>query len=325
MVCLEKNQANCTKGGIMDSVNWGRVAAGLFVILVIAVGANLVLWQRTKDPSPDVATHGTGPVPVEVEPIPDQAAPVESPATGTADITPENPDATVPVTEPAQPQPPEPPDTHAAVQTETLGEVVYHAPGTYGSEVAGLDYSWELRFVDESAQWDWGMANADAANACQDALRAHMGQRPQWYGLQKADMVLHDPPFNFDPFGSPVNGEAFAYPLPADATIPDSGAVHVNCFNTHHMTDRHDDGEFSCTVLPLWGHVGTEQAASNLSAALGMAMATMLAYGIYQEEAIKSRHWLLETTWEQPPYLFPYYADTSVPAGEGPCRLTPAS
>ena len=66
-------------------------------------------------------------------------------------------------------------------------------------------------------------------------------------------------------------------------------------------------------------------AAYRLNGTLAQALATYLGYAIYQEEAIKARHWELEGTWDRPPYLYPRDA-AGEPAGEGPCpRLTPVA
>ena len=62
-------------------------------------------------------------------------------------------------------------------------------------DLPGLDYEWDLVFEDQSALWDWDIPDH---GACHDALRAHLGYRPEWYGLRKATVVLRDPSPDFD-------------------------------------------------------------------------------------------------------------------------------
>ena len=226
---------------------------------------------------------------------------------------------------PPRPAPQEPapaaPDTVesepvAAIPDEAPSGIVYRAPGTY-PDVPGLDYDWELVFEDQSARWDWSVADE---GACYDALRAHLGNRPKWYGLRRATVILKDPAPDFDWSDMPQGSVHFPRIVAWESGLPEDGAlVHVGCRNANFMTPRHDAGEFVCAVHPLWGHTGAPEAAHRLHGALAQALATYLGYAVYQEEAIKARHWELEDTWAQLPYLYPRDETTGEPAGEGPC------
>ena len=204
----------------------------------------------------------------------------------------------------------------ATIPDETPSGVVYHAPGTY-PDATGLDYDWDLLFTDESIQWDWTIA--DPAG-CYDALRAHLGKRPKLYGLWQATVILKDPSPYFDWNHMSQGSVYFPRTVAWESGLPEDGALmHVGCRNANFMTPRHDAGEFVCEVHPLWGHTGSPEAANRLNGALAQALATYLGYAVYQEEAIKARHWEMEDTWAQPPYLYPRDPATGEPAGEGPC------
>ena len=203
-----------------------------------------------------------------------------------------------------------------AIPDEAPSGVVYHAPGTY-PDATGLDYDWDLVFEDQSAWWDWTIPDPDS---CYDALRAHLGKRPRWYGLRQTTVILKDPASDFDWSRMPQGSVHFPRAVAWESGLPEDGAmVHVGCRNANFMTPRHDAGEFVCEVHPLWGHAGTSEAANRLNGALAQALATYLGYAVYQEEAIKARHWEMEDTWAQPPYLYPRDTATGEPAGEGPC------
>ena len=223
---------------------------------------------------------------------------------------------------PAAPKTPVPavPDAapRAMSDAPASAAVDYRVPDTYPRDVPGLDYEWELVFEDQSTRWDWTVADE---GACYDALRVHLGKRPQLYGLRQATVILQDPSPDYDWDDLMHQGVVhFPRTVAWESGMPADGAmVHVGCRNANHMTPRHDAGEFVCEVHPLWGHTGTRQAAHRLHGALAQALATYLGYAIYQEEAIKARHWEREDTWAQPPYLYPRDPVTGEPTGEGPC------
>ena len=70
-----------------------------------------------------------------------------------------------------------------------LQRVEFWAPGTY-ADAPGLDYDFEIAWVDRSVEWDWTLKNQDGG--CYDALRAFMGPLPAQHGIRKYEIALTD-------------------------------------------------------------------------------------------------------------------------------------
>ena len=69
----------------------------------------------------------------------------------------------------------------AATPTPSTGlqRVEFWPPGTY-ADAPGLDYDFEIQWIDRSVEWDWTLKDQDAG--CYDALRAFMGPLPAQHG-----------------------------------------------------------------------------------------------------------------------------------------------
>ena len=76
-----------------------------------------------------------------------------------------------------------------ATPTAGLQRVEFFAPGTYAG-APGLDYEFEIAWVDRSLEWDWVLKNQDGG--CYDALRAFMGPLPAQHGVRKYEIALTD-------------------------------------------------------------------------------------------------------------------------------------
>ena len=68
---------------------------------------------------------------------------------------------------------------------------MWYPPGFYARTLPGLDYEWDLVWTDNSAVWDWEIADAQG---CYDALRVYLGELPRQHGVKKYEITLADIP-----------------------------------------------------------------------------------------------------------------------------------
>ena len=208
---------------------------------------------------------------------------------------------------------------------ESASPYVWHAPGTYDRDLPGLDYDFELVFTDISVMWDWTVR--DFAG-CYDALRVHMGEVPEEFGLQRMELRLAD---SFISEEGDVNWKEFhwrendiyfspqaavAVPWlewpnwdPAALPHPDLAVVQYGCY-------LQPDELAVCDIVPWWGN----SHSIHVNAAAARAMANTVMYMSNNALANRYRSRLHERVLQADAYLFPLL-DTRVgnPAGQGPC------
>lgn len=202
--------------------------------------------------------------------------------------------------------------------------ILYHAPGSYGRSLPGLDYDFELVLGDDSTMWNWRMREPAA---CYDALRAHMAEIPREIGLKRLEVRLSDP--------VEVDGEglvdmefsaSYSYPdvdwSPIfDGTMayedrgklhPDLASVRMRCYDS--PRGRPDDDVF-CRIYPNWGNsnsIHLDAAVNILLADTAGQMSQLAKANQYHRQNF---HKLQANA-----YVVPLIDDGSGdPAGFGPC------
>ena len=218
----------------------------------------------------------------------------------------------------AWPCPDVPGDPEHTVREVTGLPVTYHAPGTYDrSEHPGLAYDFELVLEDRSGIWDWQMRDFEG---CYDALRVHMGDAPEKFGLKRLEVHLYDPIFGKememdDLAREQIRGMRFEktplvpQPRPEPDYLPDTGVVKLRCFA---VRNRPAD-DVLCGLFPTRGNSGS----INLDAALNLALASTAGHMSRQSRAYQY-FWENHNNLPYIPYLYPMLANGN-PAGRGPC------
>lgn len=202
--------------------------------------------------------------------------------------------------------------------TEVTGlPVIYHAPGTYDrSEHPGLAYDFELIIEDRSGMWHAHMRDF---KGCYDALRVHMGDAPEKFGLTRLEIHVLDPIFGKememdDLAREQIWGMRFeknpAVPQPrSQPEHPDVAFVKLRCFDDRNRADEH----VVCGLFPQRGNSGS----IHLDAAVNQALAGSAGYMSRQTRAYQY-FWNDRNNLPYIPYLYPALADGN-PAGRGPC------
>ena len=209
-------------------------------------------------------------------------------------------------------------------------------PAEVRQDLPGLDYEWELVFTDDSAAWDWRVADFPG---CYDALRVFLGDLPRTYGLRRAEIILSDTVRSdfFDWEGDPAGFQrrvgtyapgTVAYdretlgPLWPDwhaGNLPHPDFAFVSGVCTH-WPDRTgvDNGEFTCTLHPVWGQPDSAYLNGVASAGVARALGSIL----FGEDVARDNLDWQDRAWPHTIYLYPQDARNQ-PAGQGPClRLT---
>ncbi len=260
------------------------------------------------------------------QPQPQPAASAPQPAVGGACQTPLGPRPCISI-----PDFPERghPNTPIGPIVESASPYVWHAPGTYERDLPGLDYDFELVFTDISVMWDWTVRDFEG---CYDALRVHMGEVPQEFGMQRMELRLADTFIWVHPNGDTYENwkefhwrendiyfspqAAVAVPWlewpnwdPAALPRPDVAVVQYGCY-------LQPDELAVCDIVPWWGN----SHSIHVNAAAARAMANTVMYMSNNALANRYRSRLHERVLQADAYLFPLL-DTRVgdPAGHGPC------
>ena len=259
------------------------------------------------------ATEQVQPQPVAESPAPQpQPAPI---ASGQPCITPwGNP----------HPCPHIPDHPERAIQSVSGVPILYHAPGSYGRDLPGLDYDFELVLGDDSTMWSWHMREPAA---CYDALRVHMAEIPQEIGLKRLEVRLSDP-VEVDGEGLVDMEFSASYSFPDvdwgpifDGTMayedrgklhPDLASVRMHCYDS--PRGRTDDDVF-CRICPNWGNSGS----IHLDAAVNILLADTAGQMSHRAKA-NQYHRQNFHKLQANAYVVPLINDGSGdPAGFGPC------
>ena len=236
---------NLRGGPSTDHPVLGQVRAG---DALTAVGRNADgSWLQIVNPHAPDGSHAwiygpltdmdAGAARVGLDPVEVQAASTATqPAASTAPTSQPDPvsaptkpaPGSVPACEqcPALPDFPEhgTPDAPMGPSVQPYAPPVWHAPDTYGRDLPGLDYDFKLVFSDASAMWDWSVRDFQG---CYDAVRVHMGVIPKDVGLQRLEVRLADPLFQWGHYDRWDYATEYIAPWVNPAALP-GGWPHWN-------------------------------------------------------------------------------------------------
>ena len=191
-----------------------------------------------------------------------------------------------------------------------LQRVEFWAPGTY-ADAPGLDYEFEIAWVDRSVEWDWTLKNQDGG--CYDALRAFMGPLPAQHGIRKYEIALTDvgDDLNIEYYReSPtlLHGYQAEPKASLDPLIPSwpqwegklpagSGAAASLCHST-----QLDNGVVPCEVQVWWG-----EPSDNLDGAAVQTLAGVMGGVTLLPQSIPaSIDWMQQSVQYSKRYLAPF-------------------
>ena len=217
-----------------------------------------------------------------------------------------------------------------------VADYIYVGPGSYDrSRFPALSYEWELVFSDNSSQWDWEVADFPG---CYDAVRLFIGETARAKGLTRAEIILSDPFVERDltsyvgadlthKFGVyvphvPSAGDVDAYLAPRwpdwrveDLPNPDLALVHQICTDWPTKTGV-PNGEYTCTLHPMWGNTETEWGRVYLDASANIVMSLVLGSILHGNDHESARNFMLGS-WSNSVYLWPQ--KNNQPVGHGAC------
>ena len=190
-----------------------------------------------------------------------------------------------------------------ATPTAGLQRVEFFAPG--------LDYDFEIAWVDRSVEWDWTLKNQDGG--CYDALRAFMGPLPAQHGVRKYEIALTDTgeTLNIDYYlesptlligymtepDSDIDRLVSTWPHWEDRMPEGMAATASLCHSTQLET-----GVVPCEVQVWWG-----ESSDNLDAgALETLAGVMGGVTILPQSVDDSIEWLLNAVHNNKRYLAPF-------------------
>ena len=214
-----------------------------------------------------------------------------------------------------------------------VADYIYVGPGSYDrSRFPALSYEWELVFSDNSSQWDWEVA--DFAG-CYDAVRLFLGDLPREKGLTRAEIVLSDPYVERDL--TSYEGVDFTHKVgiyvpsvgaakerlgpkwpdwdTADLPNPDVALVNQICTDWPTKTGV-ANGEYTCTLHPMWGNTETEWGRVNLDASASVIMSLVLGSVLYGNDH-QSANVFIRSYRSNTIYLWPQ--KNNQPVGHGAC------
>ena len=212
-------------------------------------------------------------------------------------------------------------------------DYIYVGPGSYDrSRFPALSYEWELVFTDNSEQWDWVVTDFPG---CYDAVRLFIGETARAKGLTRAEIILSDPFVERDltsyaavdfthKFGVyvPSAGDADAYLAPRwpdwrveNLPNPDMALVHQICTDWPTKTGV-QNGEYTCTLHPMWGNTETEWGRVYLDASANIVMSLVLGSILHGNDHESGRNFMLGS-WSNSIYLWPQ--KNGQPVGHGTC------
>ena len=244
-------------------------------------------------------------------------------------------DPEVPVQLPVVAAPPLPPPVPSPTPTpRPARRVDYVAPGTYDRDLPGLDYEWDLVFIDDSSQWDWVIPDR---LGCYDAMRVYLGPLARQFGLKRAEFSLADPPVDRDLTSWPLPDFTHAggvfmqgdgdfdgasmeslWPDWADSAPHNLAHVRQVCTDWPYKLEDYDLGEYTCEVYPLWGNTEHEVGRYYLNAAGAQVMVRTLGSVLFADNFAGAKAWK-ESAWGGGVYLYPQEPFTHYPVGDGPC------
>ena len=201
----------------------------------------------------------------------------------------------------------------------------WNVPGTYTGNPPGLDYDFELEWVDESSKWDWELKDP---GDCYDALRVFLGNLPRRFGIRKYRITLLDPPvrrdltsydpgkFSFNTWGSNPDlivdtDLKLAWPRWQGLVEEGQAVVGTRCEHLAYSQNDHS-GVFPCEVFPVWGEPG-----HHLDGAAIQALAGVMGLIGFAEDNDGASRWWHRTVDSRQAFLTPHINHTAV--GPGVC------
>ena len=208
----------------------------------------------------------------------------------------------------------------------------WNPPGSYSRDLPGLDYEWELIFIDASDKWDWQIE--DEAG-CYDAMRVYLGDWARAEGLKRVKFELKNPPVEQDitsrpmPQGTHYRGAVMGglvsdveplereWPNWEGKVPPDIALVQSQCWDWPWKREQYDLGEYTCEVFPMWGTTTTEQGIYNLNAAAIAVAVTNLGSVLHHDQFPAAERWIAQS-WARANFLYPA-SSSNQPVGNGVC------
>ncbi len=195
-------------------------------------------------------------------------------------------------------------------------------PGSYGRHLLGLDYDFEIEWVDRSSQWDWDLKNQDGG--CYDALRVFLRSQPKTFGVRKYELALTDPgeTLNLDYYiQSPdllisyraepradIKAIAPSWPNWEGMLREDQGVAAGIC-HSNYLTQ----GFVPCELQIWWG-----EPSHNLEGAALESLAAAMGGTTYLPDLPSgATSWARNALENRKQYLAPFYVGT--PAGPNVC------
>ena len=225
------------------------------------------------------------------------------------------------------------PDPTTPPAEPLAADYIYVAPGSYDwSRFPALDYEWELVFSDNSSQWDWAVSDFPG---CYDAVRLFIGETARAKGLTRAEIILSDPFVERDltSYVAPdfthrlgvyvphaKVDDAYLAPRWPDWTAaelpnPDLALVQQECTDWPTKTGV-QNGEYTCTLHPMWGNTETEWGRVYLDASANIVMSLVLGSILHGNDHASGRNFMLGS-WSNSIYLWPQ--KNGQPVGHGTC------
>ena len=199
---------------------------------------------------------------------------------------------------------------------------LWKPPGSYGRHLLGLDYDFEIEWVDRSAQWDWELKDH---GGCYDALRVFMGSVPKQYGLKKYQIALTDPGETLDIeyyYRTPnlllahtaepraaLRPLAPSWPNWEGKLVAEQAATGTICY-----ADQLHNGLVPCELQVWWG-----EPSHNLDGAAIQSLAASMGGTLFIPSAggAAGAAWVPPAVSKRKQYLAPFYGGT--PTGPNVC------
>ena len=190
-----------------------------------------------------------------------------------------------------------------------LQRVEFWAPGTY-ADAPGLDYDFEIAWVDRSLEWDWVLKDQAV---CYDALRAFMGPLPAQHGIRKYEIALTDVGGNLEfpvlpgkrdgTEGIPGGTQHPSHPLLSfwpqwEGKLPAGTTAAAGVCDSTGL----ESGVVPCEVQIWWG-----EPSDNLDAAALQTLAGVMGGVTFlPDQPARSLQWLRASVRDFKKYLAPF-------------------